>query len=140
MRITDTLCVAVRNALGPAIDRARIQDAFDSMEKDCTVEKARQQLADLEKRFKAARGRGVDLAEEIDNLRIFLVAHKHMPRDRELTLTVKLKAPDDLSQEQVAALVHRLIAIGLEDVGGKPDDFDDPQAEDALALEMLAVS
>ena len=55
---------------------------------------------------------------------------------KEVTLIVKVKAPNRLSDAEVAALVNRLLTVGKEEAACAPDDYDDPDVENIGVLRI----
>lgn len=69
VRINQTIRDAVADALGYDVDVARIKEAVSEYEGEVTDD-LRKTLRAKESAFEEHGGRGVDLADEIDNLRI----------------------------------------------------------------------
>jgi hypothetical protein len=73
---------AASNALGYDVDEDRVAQALAAHEGSDT-RTLRRQLRERVAIFEAAGGRGVELAEEIDGLRIALAARRVGPRHRQ---------------------------------------------------------
>lgn len=139
MRVNQRMLEAAAVVLGYEVDADRIRQAFDEVEESFSLPTARKRLKRLEAQFKAAGGRGVDFAEQIDNLRIYVACYdKQASEPKEHVLTVKVKASEDLSREEVVALVQRLIECGQEDANASLEtDSDDADTEDAGEIECV---
>lgn len=136
-RVNQKMLNAAAKVLGYEVDAERVDQAFDEMPENYTPTAARKRLTECQAAFNEAGGRGVDLAEEIDNLRIYLACHDKQGNSfKHYTLKVKVKAPDTMSRGEVVGMVQRLIENGQEEASDSLEcDVDTSDAEDALALE-----
>ncbi len=141
MRVTKAMLNAASEALGWEVDADRINEIVYHVGSN-TLEEAQAKLKGKEVEFEARGGRGVELADEIDELRAYIAFYNLMPEDRELTITVKVQAPDDLTPERVAKLVQRCIEVGIEDADYSEEetDYEDPDRADVLDLNIVSVS
>ena len=73
---------AASSTLGYDVDEARVMQALRAFEGSDTVT-LKHRLRERVEAFEAAGGRGVDLAEEIDDLRIALAARRVGRKQRE---------------------------------------------------------
>ena len=137
MRVSKEMMAVARDTLGYEVDAERVKQAFSEMPENYNPDLAKQKLKELEGQFATMGGRGVDLADEIDNLRIYLACYG-MNVAKPYTVTVKVLAPCDLDREDVVHLVQRLIYAGQEDACASLDtDYDDPDTDDAVELECV---
>ena len=139
MNVTKKMLEAAGDALGYEIDASRVRTAFDEQEASLDAEQATVKLKRLEDQFAARGGRGVDLAEDIDNLRIFLACYDHVGEDepkQEHTVTLLVKAPAHLSFGEVRLLVEKLIEVGQSDAAETVEECDDDEGEAASALSL----
>lgn len=141
MRVNQKMLDAASDALGYEVDAERVQLAYDELEDDLVKKVAVRRLQQLERQFEHSGGRGVDLAEEIDHLRIFVATVDLQGESlKAVTLTLKVKVPDTFKNYQTVELIERLIACGQEDAENSLDaELDTSDAEDALALEVVSL-
>ena len=142
MRVNQQMLVAAAAALGYDVDAERVQKAYNEQAENYDISQAERRLKRLEQKLRDAGGRGVDLAEEIDDLRIYVATFPYKDEEggKEITLTVKVRVPDTMRDKDAAALVHRLILCGQEEAEDSLDcDVDTSDAEEALELEVISV-
>jgi hypothetical protein len=143
MRVTNEMLKAANLAVDWGVQAGDVEEAVFQVEdtkKITSLDEAETHLKGLETELEANSER-YGIQDEIDHIRIYLAVRDLIPKEQELTLTVKIKAPDDLKPEDVAGLVHRLILNGQEEAGLSQDvDEYDPEADDALELEVVSVS
>lgn len=139
MRINQKMRDAASKALGYEVDSERILEAFGDQEEDFPLDKAKKALKKAEVVFSASGGRGVDLADEIDNLRIYVAALPHVnPSKRIVQITLNVEAPDDMTEDNIRSAIQNIWDSGVEDARlSKDADFHDDNIDDVLALNLL---
>lgn len=142
VRVTEKMLEAAADAIGDEVDDDRIEEALENVAAlDIhDVKEARSQLRVSEQMFDAAGGRGVSLAEKIDNLRIYCAVKELIPKPKEFKVVVTVRGYEDQSPHDVKKMVQFLMEAGLHTASDCQEDWGNDFERDSAELELCSVA